>query len=211
MVLTQVGRYSKFKIRCSKGMKLKIREFLWHLLGISKQHIQYVVDSRFLKEDPYTTKGFKTYDNNAVVYRWSDTPLKIGKYCSISYGVKFVMDDGKHTYNQVTNYPFPTNEIGAKKGISIGNDVWIGLNAIILNGVKIGNGVTIAAGAVVAKDVPDYCVAAGVPAKIIKRKCTEQDAKKMSQIAWWNWSEEQINKAMPDFKRSISEFIEKYN
>lgn len=187
-----------------------IRYFLWRLLGISKQHMQWVADSRYLKEDPCTTKGFKTYDNNAVVYRWSDAPLNIGKYCSISYGVKFVMDDGQHTYYQVTNYPFPANEIGEKKGITVGNDVWIGLNAIILNGVKIGNGVTIAAGAVVTKDVPDYCVVAGVPAKIIKRKCTEQEAKELCQIAWWDWSEELINKAMPDFKRPIPEFIEKY-
>lgn len=191
-------------------MKKNIRKVIWRLLGISKVHIQYVADSTFLKEDSYTTKGFKTYDNNAVVYRWSNVPLEIGKYCSISYGVKFVMDDGGHIYNQVSNYPFPSNKIDDKKGIIIGNDVWICLNAVILNGVKIGNGVTIAAGAVVTQDVPDYCVVAGVPAKIIKRKCTEQEAKEMCQIAWWNWSEEKINKAIPDFKKSISEFIKKY-
>ena len=172
--------------------------------------MQYVVDSCFLKEDPYTTKGFKTYDNNAVVYRWSDAPLTIGKYCSISYGVKFVLDDGKHQYNQVSNFPFPTNEIGDKKGITIGNDVWIGLNAIILNGLKIGNGATIAAGAVVTGDVPDYCVVAGVPAKVIKRKCSENEAEEMNKIAWWNWSEDKLQKALPDFKYSMSEFIRKY-
>lgn len=210
MVLTQVGRYSKFKIRCSKGMKLKIREFLWHLLGISKQHMQYVVDSRFLKEDPYTTRGIKTYDNNALVFRWSDAPLVIGKYCSISYGVKFILDDGKHMFNQVSNYPFSTNKIGEKKGIIIGNDVWIGLNVVILNGVTIGNGVTVAAGAVVTQDVPDYCVVAGVPAKVVKRKCTDSEVKEMNKIAWWDWSEDQINKSLPDFKASIASFIEKY-
>lgn len=191
-------------------IKNKVRFFLWNILGISKQHIQYVVDSCFLKEDPYTTKGFRTYDNNAVVYRWSDVPLAIGKYCSISYGVKFVLDDGKHQYNQVSNFPFPTNEIGDKKGITIGNDVWIGLNALILNGVKIGNGVTIAAGAVVTKDVPDYCVVAGVPAKVVKKKCSEEEAEKMNEIAWWDWSEEQIRQAQSDFKLSIDAFIDKF-
>lgn len=60
-----------------------------------------------------------------------------------------------------------------KEGITIGNDVWIGMNVIILNGVTIGNAVTVAAGAVVTTDVPDYCVVGGVPAKIIKHKCTE--------------------------------------
>lgn len=191
-------------------IKNKIRSVFWNVLGIGKLHMQYVVDSCFLKEDPYTTKGFKTYDNNAIVYRWSDAPLTIGKYCSISYGVKFVLDDGKHQYNQVSNFPFPTNEIGDKKGITIGNDVWIGLNTIILNGVKIGNGATIAAGAVVTSDVPDYCVVAGVPAKVIKRKCSENEAEEMNKIAWWNWSEDKLQKALPDFKYSMSEFIRKY-
>lgn len=192
------------------GITNWIRNTLWKILGIGKQHMQYVVDSRFLKEDPYTTIGFKTYDNNAVVYRWSDAPLKIGKYCSISYGVKFVLDDGKHMFNQVSNYPFPTNEIGEKKGITIGNDVWIGLNVVILNGVKIGNGATIAAGAVVTHDVPDYCVVAGVPAKIIKRKCSSEEAELMGNIAWWDWTQQQINNALPDFQLEIPEFITKY-
>lgn len=187
-----------------------LREKLWNILGIGRKHMLWVADSRFLKEDKYTSKGLKTYDNNAVVYRWSDAPLTIGKYCSISYGVKFILDDGKHTFNQITNYPFQNNEISLKKGIHVGNDVWIGLNTIILNGVNIGNGVTIAAGSVVTKDVPDYCVVAGTPAKIIKRKCTIEEANEMSKIAWWNWSEEQIHKALPDFKKSIPEFIEKY-
>lgn len=189
----------------------KLRIYLWRLLGISKDHMQYVVDYSFLKEDPYTTRGFKTYDNNSVVCRWCDAPLNIGKYCSISYGVRFIVDDGKHTYNQVSNYPFQSNEIGAKRGITIGNDVWIGLNAVILNGIKIGNGVTVAAGSVVTHDVPDYCVVAGVPAKIVKRKCTEQEAETMNKIAWWNWTEDQINKALPDFKGSITDFISKYD
>lgn len=188
----------------------KLRIFLWNLLGVSQQHMQYVADSRFLKEDPYTMKGFKTYDNNAVVYRWSDAPLIIGKYCSISYGVKFILDDGGHTFNQVSNFPFPTNGIGEKQGITIGNDVWIGLNAVILNGVRIGNGVTVAAGAVVTKDVPDYCVVAGVPAEIVKRKCTEDEADEMNKIAWWNWNEEQIRQAQHDFNWSIGAFVEKY-
>lgn len=187
-----------------------IRQFLWHILGISKLHMQWVADSRFLKEDSYTTKGIKTYDNNAVVYRWSDAPLTIGKYSSISYGVKFVMDNGRHVYNQVTNYPFKSNEVKGNKGITIGNDVLIGLDAIILNGVKIGNGAIVAAGAVVTKDVPEYCVVAGVPAKIIRRKCSEIEAIKMSQIAWWDWDENKIKDAVPDLKGSIRSFIEKY-
>lgn len=191
-------------------MKDVLRWFLWRMLGISKKHMGYVVDNHYLKEDTYTQRGKGTYDNNAIVYRWSNAPLVIGKYCSISYGVKFVMDDGSHTYNRVSNYPFKGNGISKDMGIRIGNDVWIGLNATILQGCTIGNGVTIAAGAVVTKDVPPYCVVGGIPAKIIKRKCTEKEAEKMNKIAWWNWSDDVIDERKDDFKLSISEFIEKY-
>lgn len=192
-------------------MKESIRFFLWNLLGIGKKHIQYVVDSVYLKEDSYTVREYKTYDNNAIVYRWSEAPLVIGKYCSISYGVKFVVDDGSHTYNQVSNYPFKGNEISEKKGITIGNDVWVGLNSVILYGVTIGNGATIAAGSVVTKDVPPYCVVGGVPAKVISRKCSEEEALAMDRIAWWDWGDDVISMRMEDFKLPIQEFVKKYS
>lgn len=192
-------------------MKEFIRTFLWNLLGIGKKHMQYVVDAVYLKEDKYTTCGYKTYDNNAIVYRWSQAPLIIGKYCSVSYGVKFVMDDGSHTYNQVSNYPFKGNEISEKTGITIGNDVWIGLNSVILYGVTIGNGATIAAGSVVTRDVPPYCVVGGVPAKVLSRKCSEEEALAMDRIAWWNWGDDVICQRMKDFKLSIQEFVKKYS
>ena len=191
-------------------MRERIRQLLWKILGIDKKHIQYVADSVYLKEDKNTTRGYKTYDNNAIVYRWSETPLMIGKYCSISYGVKFVMDDGKHMFNQVSNYPFTGNAIAEKRGITIGNDVWIGLNAVILYGVTIGNGATIAAGSVVTKDVPAYTVVGGVPAKVISRKCTEEEALAMNRIAWWDWDEEMLVERRDDFKLSIPEFVQKY-
>lgn len=191
-------------------MKNKIRSILWRLLGIDYNHILKVVDCIYLKEDRFTIIGHKSYDNQALVYRWSDAPLQIGKYCSISYQVKFILDDGKHGYNQVTNYPFVSNEIDKKRGITIGHDVWIGMGATILNGVTIGNGVTIAAGAVVTKDVPDYCVVAGVPATIIKRKCSEEEADAMNKIAWWNWDDQLIDSRIQDFRLPIPEFIAKY-
>ena len=191
-------------------MKKKIRAILWRILGIDYDHILKVVDSVYLKEDRCSSMGYRSYDNNALVYRWSDAPLKIGRYCSISYHVKFILDDGKHGYNQVTSYPFKSNKLGDKRGIIVGNDVWIGMGAIIMNGVTIGNGVTIAAGAVVTKDVPDYCVVGGVPAKVINEKCSKEEASHMNKIAWWNWGEEMIEQRMSDFRLSIPEFIAKY-
>ena len=192
------------------SFKNKIRRYLWHILGFTYPHVQRINDHVFLKEDRYTSVGEGTYDNHAIVYRWSDAKLIIGKYCSISYGVKFIMDDGGHKTNRVTSYPFKGNPIGAKRGIIIGNDVWIGMDSIILYGVKVGNGVTIAAGSVVTKDVPDYCVVAGVPARVIRRKCSQEDANRMNEIAWWNWDEEEIKNRVGDFKLSFYDFIQKY-
>jgi len=187
-----------------------IRQYLWQLLGVSKMHMQWVCDNHYLKEDKDTIIGYKSYDNNAIVYRWSDSKLIIGKYCSISYGVRFIMDDGHHTFNTISNYPFKTNPVSDKTGIEIGNDVWIGLGVTILNGVKIGDGVTIAAGSVVISDVPSYCVVAGVPAKIVKRKCTEEEALTMSKIAWWDWDDSILEERIKDFKFDIPSFVSKY-
>lgn len=188
-----------------------LRKILWRILGIKYEQILKTIDYVYLKNDKYTVCGEKTYDNNAIVYRWSDAPLKIGKYCSISYGVKFILDDGKHSFNQITNYPFQTNDINyEKKGIEIGNDVWIGLGSTILYGVKIGDGATIAAGSVVTKDVEPYTIVGGVPAKLIKEKCTREETKLMQEIAWWDWKQETIEDRVEDFKLSYKDFINKY-
>ena len=187
----------------------KLRRFLWRVLGIDYNHMIRVVDMPYLKNDNFTTLGEGTYDNNALVYRWSDAPLVIGRYCAISYGVKFIMDDGKHYTECVSSYPFK-NRTTQKGGITIGNDVWIGMNVIILNGVTIGNGVTVAAGAVVTTDVPDYCMVGGVPAKIIKHKCTEEEKSVMNEISWWNWSKDSIDANQADFNLPISDFINKH-
>ncbi len=197
-------------ILSNMSLKGKIRFFLWRLLGVDYNHILRVVDDVYLKEDPFTFIGPHSYNNHARIYRWSNAPLRIGKYCAISYGVKFVMDDGKHKTDVVSSYPFHDNKIGADGGITIGNDVWIGMNATILHGVKIGNGVTVAAGAVVTSDIPDYCVAGGIPAKIVKRKCSEEEAAKMNHIAWWDWDDDIVEKRKEDFSIPISRFLEKY-
>lgn len=136
--------------------------------------------------------------------------------------MNFIVDDGYHTCSEITNYPFINNtttdselieirkKLVQKEGIEIGNDVWIGMNATILPGVKIGNGVTISAGAVVTKDIPDYALVGGVPAKIIKMKHSEEIIQKLNQISWWDWSEEIIKNRKKDFYLSSEEFCAKY-
>lgn len=85
------------------------------------------------------------------------------------------------------------------------------MNAIILPGVNIGNGAVIGAGSVVSKDVPDYALVGGVPAKILKMKYSEDEVKKFLKIAWWNWGKDKINKNKRFFYLSVEEFLDKFS
>lgn len=188
----------------------KIRGLLWHLLGVDYHHILTVIDSRYAKRDVCVEKGEHSYINRAVVYSWGEAGVKIGKYFSVADGVKFIVDDGRHQWNEIATFPFPSNEIGRRQGIVLGNDVWVGMDAILLPGVHVGDGAVIAAGAVVTHDVEPYTVMGGIPARIVKRRCTPHQAEQMQRIAWWNWDEKKLSQALPDFKLDFENFIDKH-
>lgn len=139
----------------------------------------------------------------------------IGNYCSISFDVLIGL--GNHptdlfstsTLFYAKRNTFKIDLINKKanyeeyKWITIGNDVWIGARAIILDGVKIGDGAIIAAGAVVVKDVPPYAIVAGVPSKIIKYRFNDQIIKELLDSKWWNEDPTYVLKMMENFKRNI--------
>ena len=201
----------------------KIRTILWRILGVDYKQALRIHNYVFLKNDPYTTKGIGTYDNEALVFRWTKAPLSIGKYCSIANNVRFIIDEAFHNNSKITAYPLVNNLIKddtskanfsfkQKEGISIGNDVWIGMNALIMPGVTVGNGVTIAANSVVTKDIPDYCVAAGIPAKIIKHKHSDHQINALNTIAWWDWEQSKIKTEINAFyELDTDAFISKYS
>jgi acetyltransferase-like isoleucine patch superfamily enzyme len=121
----------------------------------------------------------------------------LGKFCSVAKGVNIGL--GQHAMAYVSSHPAfylldtPLAKTFCKKDvfqpikqIIIGNDVWVGCNALIMDGVNIGSGAVIAAGAVVTKDVPDYAVVVGVPARIIKFRFDEKIRKKLLDIQWWD-------------------------
>lgn len=146
--------------------------------------------------------------------------IKIGRFCSIGPG--FQGGTGNHPTNFVSTSPvffstlkqcgisFATKELFKETvEITICNDIWIGANVFIKDGVKIGNGAIVAAGAVVVNDVPDYAIVGGVPAKLIRYRFSEDIIDSLLKIQWWNWSLEQLQKAQPLMATSdLSPFIE---
>lgn len=167
------------------------------------------------------TIGDFTYLNSAKSIS-IDSNVSIGKFCSIAPGVNIAQ--GNHDITKVTTHPFLYDkhyagcfQLGDNQyrylGLpdnnyrtTVGNDVWIGMNAIIKRGVTIGSGAVIGAGAVVTKNVPDYAVVTGVPAQIIKYRFTEKQIQALLKIEWWNKSEEFIKKHFEMFY-DINEFI----
>jgi acetyltransferase-like isoleucine patch superfamily enzyme len=145
----------------------------------------------------------------------------IGKFCSIASEVNIGL--GIHPHNFVSTYPgFYSNRKSSikkfkisldqveYKDVIIKNDVWIGARAIILDGVTIGNGAIVATGSIVTKNVPDYAIVGGVPAKIIKMRFNDDKVKFLLESQWWDWSDDKIKLFSQNF-RSIDEFIQSQN
>ncbi len=149
--------------------------------------------------------------------------LKIGKFCSIGSGAIFMMAGNQgHRYDWITSYPFYYSTIDerAKDGYVpagdtvIGNDVWIGTEAVIMPGVKIGDGAVIATRALVSKDVEPYTIVGGNPAKPIKKRFTQDKIEMLLEIKWWDWPIQKIKNNMlllcsDDIKLLYKEFLNK--
>jgi len=149
----------------------------------------------------------KLFEKNNVLYQYpiNHDKLIIGKFCSIACGAKFIFNGANHTLSSFSTYPFPIffeewgldmkNVAAAwdnKGDIVIGNDVWIGYEAVIMAGVTIGDGAIIGTRAVVTKDVPPYTIVGGVPAKPIRKRFSEDTIGMLMELQWWDWPEEKI-------------------
>lgn len=150
----------------------------------------------------------RQFEKNNVLYHYpiNHDKLKIGKFCSIACGAKFLFNSANHTMKSLSTYPFPiffeewgldirdiTSAWDNKGDIVIGNDVWIGYEAVIMAGVTIGDGAVIGTRAVVTKDVPPYTIVGGVPARQIRKRFSEDKIEYLLNLKWWDWPIEKIS------------------
>ena len=156
------------------------------------------------------TIGDMTYTGADTNIMWA----KIGKFCCISRMVDIGgTEHNYHAASMMPNYRLQ-NRLNKKllkhpdeKDIEIGNDVWIGQGASIIRkeGLIVGDGAVIGAGAVVTKSIPPYAIAAGIPAKVIKYRFSEDMIAKLLIIKWWNWPKEMILKNWPLLSQNLTE------
>lgn len=144
------------------------------------------------------------YARKLAPYLYEGVPGKliIGKFCQIAHGVQFLTSAANHQYDGFSTYPFATFNQSWSRSYApnylfsgdniVENDVWIGHNATIMPGVQIGSGVIVGACAVVTKNVPNYCIVAGNPARIIRKRFSDEIIDILLKIQWWNWPDEMI-------------------
>ena len=179
------------------------------------QGIDYVTYVKPTIKNPNIIVGDFTYisDSNFEShvthhYDFNDDKLIIGKFCQIASGVEFIMNGANHQMNALTTFPFYIfegwdmnaplpSDLSIKGNTVIGNDVWIGQNAVILPGVNVGDGAIIGANSIVGRDVPPYTIVVGNPAREIRKRFDDELIDLMLKFKWWNKSIDEINELIP--------------
>jgi virginiamycin A acetyltransferase len=142
-------------------------------------------------------------------YTYAGAPekLRIGRFCQIAHGVRFITASANHSMDGFSTYPFPIFDPGkldlykdsfnALPDTVVGHDCWIGHGALILPGARLGNGVIVGAGAVVSGVVADFAIVAGNPSRLIRMRFSHEIIARLQEIAWWNWPLTKVEAALP--------------
>ncbi len=149
----------------------------------------------------------------------------IGKFCSIASFAR--INPGNHPLDRAAlhHFTYRSRQYGLAKeddaaffswrrerGVTLGNDVWIGHGAVILPGRSVGTGAAVGAGSIVTRDVPPFTIAAGVPAKPLRERFPRRVQERLMRIRWWDWPRERLERSVDDFRRLDAEaFVEKYD
>ncbi|MFI0978168.1 CatB-related O-acetyltransferase [Streptomyces sp. NPDC021093] len=152
-------------------------------------------------DDPVDATGFETRN---VLYHYGPERLRIGKFCALATGVRFIMNGANHRMDGPSTFPFPSlggawgphvdllMDLPVRGDTVVGHDVWIGYGVTVMPGVRIGNGAIVAAGSVVTSDVPDYGIVGGNPAGLIRKRFGDEEIKRLLALAWWDWPVEHL-------------------
>ena len=153
-------------------------------------------------DDPEDSEGFER--NVLYHFPFIGDKLIIGKFCAIARGAKFIMNGANHKLSGISTYPFQIfgsgwekvmpqpGELPYKGDTVVGNDVWIGYQALIMPGVHIGNGAIISSRSVIVSNVPAYTIVGGNPAKPIRQRFDAKTVARLESLAWWDWPVEAI-------------------
>ena len=156
-----------------------------------------------------------------MLYHYGPERLRIGKYCALGEGTTFIMNGANHRMDGPSTFPFPImggswsehfdliTGLPGRGDTVIGNDVWLGYQTLVMPGVRIGHGAIVASGSVVTTDVPDYGIAGGNPAKLIRRRYSDADVDRLLAIAWWNWPLDRLTKHLPTIMSGTVDDLEK--
>lgn len=167
---------------------------------IASEHI--IVGDYTYYDDPDGPEGFES--NVLYHFPFIGDKLIIGKFCAIAKGVKFIMNGANHLTSGFSTYPFyifghgwqaaapKPGDLPYKGDTVVGNDVWLGYDAMLMPGVTVGSGAIVASRSVVTADVPPYAVVGGNPARVIKYRFDPATIEQLLTIAWWDWSAEAL-------------------
>lgn len=155
-------------------------------------------------------------------YEFLDDRLVIGRFCAIATGARFVMNGANHAMTGFSTYPFnifgggwedgfdvASISAGNKGDTTVGNDVWIGADALILPGVTIGDGAIIAASSVVSRDVAPYAIVAGNPAAERRRRFEPEIVARLLALRWWDWPIDRIGRNLAAIRGADIDALEK--
>jgi acetyltransferase-like isoleucine patch superfamily enzyme len=170
-----------------------------------------------LKSKGKLVVGKMSYHNGT--FRISgDQNIKIGNYCAFGKNINIITSNHDYNYPSIQgtfyNYYFnnqhpgilkiPPNKERTKGDVEIGSDVWISHNVTILSGVKIGNGACIANNSVITRDVPPFAIVAGIPARVIKMRFSQEMIDFLLLVKWWEWTEDQIKRNKVFFSLNLN-------
>lgn len=186
-----------------------------------KAHKPAAIDSQEAIASGVLSLGSHTYgDPSVVLYPGDTAKVQVGRYCAIADGTEFLVG-ANHRADWVTAYPLRVvlglpgaledGHPATKGDITIGNDVWIGTDALILSGVTVGDGAMIGAAAVVTKDVRPYAIVAGNPAREVRRRFPDDTVEALRRIAWWDWPDELVRERVGELNDpDVEAFVRAY-